>query len=455
MMNKLTRRVRPALALLLLLVCVTAPTMPGLVVAAAPVPDANAAALSPVPLPTLEQAARSRVNAKPRVPLVPETADAFKTIRLPDPLSAVGVPNYLRALAVLPQAPKPFAEMVAAYLYQGTIAPETKLLMGLRIAQLNNSPYVAAHAQRTLTASDAGRALLTTMRADNLTALAPADRLALHYAEQLTRDTRGVSDADFQQTRAFYNDAQVVELTMTVCFFNYLTRLCEALNLPVEAWALQPRPETATVPVAFMPPAARIPLISDDEMSATAATVSAAREAAKQPAAAGLGIGVANSQRAMLRVPALALTWRAYGNAVRESVNVSREIKLDVSFAVSMANGCRYCTLHQVLGLRRLGVDPAKLMAMRKNDAALTLRERTAVQFARKLTRTPGSMTDADYAKLRAEFGEQGAMEVLLQTCTFNYMNRFTDGLRLPSEDEAIKVYRETYGADWQAAAKQ
>jgi hypothetical protein len=28
-------------------------------------------------------------------------------------------------------------------------------------------------------------------------------------------------------------------------------------------------------------------------------------------------------------------------------------------------------------------------------------------------------------------------------------MNHFTDGLRLPSEDEAIKVYRETYGADW------
>jgi hypothetical protein len=25
-------------------------------------------------------------------------------------------------------------------------------------------------------------------------------------------------------------------------------------------------------------------------------------------------------------------------------------------------------------------------------------------------------------------------------------MNRFTDGLRLPSEDEAVRVYLETYG---------
>ena len=28
-------------------------------------------------------------------------------------------------------------------------------------------------------------------------------------------------------------------------------------------------------------------------------------------------------------------------------------------------------------------------------------------------------------------------------------VNRFTDGLRLPSEDEAIRVYKETYGSHW------
>lgn len=28
-------------------------------------------------------------------------------------------------------------------------------------------------------------------------------------------------------------------------------------------------------------------------------------------------------------------------------------------------------------------------------------------------------------------------------------MNRLTDGLRLPSEDEAVRTYRETYGADF------
>ena len=39
------------------------------------------------------------------------------------------------------------------------------------------------------------------------------------------------------------------------------------------------------------------------------------------------------------------------------------------------------------------------------------------------------------------EFQGQGALEILLQTCNFSFMNRFTDGLHLPSEDEAIKVH--------------
>jgi alkylhydroperoxidase family enzyme len=77
----------------------------------------------------------------------------------------------------------------------------------------------------------------------------------------------------------------------------------------------------------------------------------------------------------------------------------------------------------------------------------------TAVDFARKLTRQPNSVTDGDFEKLKKEFGEQGATEVVLQTGAFAFMNRFTDGLRLPSEDEAVKTYQEVYGEgaykDW------
>ena len=69
-----------------------------------------------------------------------------------------------------------------------------------------------------------------------------------------------------------------------------------------------------------------------------------------------------------------------------------------------------------------------------------------AVRFARELTERPGAVKDDEYATLAAEFGAGGALEVLMQTCNFAFMNRFTDGLALPSEDEAIKIYKEVYG---------
>jgi alkylhydroperoxidase family enzyme len=90
-----------------------------------------------------------------------------------------------------------------------------------------------------------------------------------------------------------------------------------------------------------------------------------------------------------------------------------------------------------------------KLMEMKKDDDALTPQERVAVLFARKLARDPASMTDADYQMLRKEFGDQGALDVLLQTCMFAGFNRFTDGLRLPSEDAAVQTYKEVYATEW------
>jgi AhpD family alkylhydroperoxidase len=403
-------------------------------------------AVAPASLTALEQQARHRVKAQARAPLADESAEVFKGVESFDPPEAGRVPNYLRALAQMPGVVKPFAKAAKTFIYGGTVAPEVKVAMGLRIAQLYHSPYVATHTRRLLRASGRGEALLGAIKAGTLDQLRPAELLALRYAELLTREVQGVSDAEFQQVRGSYNDAQIVELTMTVSFFNYFTRLCEGLQLPVEAWALETKADPSGVG-AYRPTAARVGLISDAEITAVAAVAAAAKDAAAQTG--GLGLGIANSQRAMMRVPDITTAWRAYTTTARQNAKVGRDIQLQVSFAVSMANGCRYCTLHQVLGLRRLGVEPAQLVAMRKSDEALTARERLAVDFARKLTRAPASVTDADYATLRAEFQEQGALEVLLQTCNFAFMNRFTDGLRLPSEDEAIRVYREVYGSDW------
>jgi len=403
-------------------------------------------ALAANPLTDLEKMAREKMKAKPRVALAEvseiKNADALETGR---------VPNYIKALAQSTKAAPQFATLVQTFLFGGSVAPETKMAMGLRIAQIYGSGYLYAQTNRWLRATDKGQNLLKSW--EDKKSFSEAEKIALDYAEKLTNDIHGVTDEDFAKTRGFYNDSQVIELTMTVSFFNHFVRFVEATNLPVEDWVLNDKsPKLADSINKTVAPAARVALVSDVEMSQSQTILENAKK--PQTPQQGLGLGVANSQRAFLRVPALGQAWREFGFQNRASWTIDRNIQLQISFAVSMANGCRYCTIHQVKGLRGLGVDPKKLLAMKKDDSALTPRELTAVEFARKLTEKPASVTDEDFEKLKKEFGEQGAVEVVLQTGAFAFMNRFTDGLRLPSEDEAIKTYQETYGdgtykTDW------
>ena len=394
----------------------------------------------------LEKAARSKTKAVPRVVL----ADV-KDIKNADALESANVPNYIKALAQNTKAAAQHAVLVQTVLFGGTISPVTKMAMGLKIAQFYESSYLFAHSSRWLRASEHGSNLLKNW--DDKKSFSEAELAAIDYAEKLTGDIHGVSDADFAKVRGFYNDSQIVELTMTVAFFNHFVRFVEALNLPVEAWVLDDKsPKMPSDIAQFSVPKARVGLVSDTELNAGNLALTNAKQT--QDPKQSLGVGIANSQRAMLRVPDFQAAWRDFGFQNRQSWTIDRNIQLQISFAVSMANGCRYCTLHQVLGLRRLGVDPKKLLAMKKDDSALTPKELAAVEFARKSTKQPNSITDADFDKLKKDFGEQGAVEVVLQTGAFAFMNRFTDGLRLPSEDEAVKTYQETYGdgtykTDW------
>ena len=416
------------------LLCVAAPV-------ALPAAEARATGQTLASITTLEEQARARVTVEPRISLLPPASPVFKNIAPLLPSDTDRVPNYVRAVAMLPDGPVGLAGVMKAFLFEGTVEPETKLAMALRMAQVNGSPYTAAHVVRLLRATDRGQVLLTALKSGRLDSLSAADQRAIEYSDALTKEVHGLSDLEFQKVRALYNDSQIVELTLVACLFNYFTRFTEALNLPVEQWALEAPPVSDS---KWQRAPARVALVSDAEIALIDEWTDAARKTR-----GFLGAGVlANSLRAMVKAPALASAFRKYFFVKMDQAVVNREVKLQVSFAVSMANGCRYCALHQVLGLRKLGVDPAKLVAMKKDDEALTSGEHTAVLFGRKLTREPAGINDADYAALRKEFGEQGALEVLQWTCNFAFMNRFTDGLRLPSEDAAVQVYLETYGSD-------
>jgi hypothetical protein len=169
-------------------------------------------------LSALDAKARLRTAAKPRVALPEDSAESLKDLDAQEWLENGRVPNYLRALCAAPGAAHAYADLIKTVLYGGTLEPEVKQGMGFRIAQVYGSPYVAAHMKRLLQSTQRGRTILASLRAENFDALSPADRLALNYSEWLTRDVHGVSDADFQKVRGYFNDSQVVELADTNLF---------------------------------------------------------------------------------------------------------------------------------------------------------------------------------------------------------------------------------------------
>jgi len=63
---------------------------------------------------------------------------------------------------------------------------------------------------------------------DDLTA---REKAALRFAEQMTRDSHGVSDEQFAELRRHFDEGEVVELASVIGLFNYFNRFNDALNM--------------------------------------------------------------------------------------------------------------------------------------------------------------------------------------------------------------------------------
>lgn len=67
--------------------------------------------------------------------------------------------------------------------------------------------------------------------------LSPRERAAVLWAEHVTRNTARARDDVFQKVREHFSEAEVIELTLMVGFFNMFNRFMDALHIPIEAGA--------------------------------------------------------------------------------------------------------------------------------------------------------------------------------------------------------------------------
>ena len=81
--------------------------------------------------------------------------------------------------------------------------------------------------------------------------------------------------------------------------------------------------------------------------------------------------------------------------------------------------------------------DLARGLARDPDGVPLSPADRAMIDYAGKLTRTPGAMGPADAEALRAEgFSDAAILDVCQVVAYYNYVNRLADGLGVELEDE-------------------
>ncbi len=89
--------------------------------------------------------------------------------------------------------------------------------------------------------------------------------------------------------------------------------------------------------------------------------------------------------------------------------------------------------------VRHLKIDPA--------NAPLGPQDKSMINFALKLTREPYAVKSEDIQELRHHgFSDEQIVDIVLITCTFNFMDRLADGLGVELGPEMQRLVEKNAG---------
>ena len=146
-----------------------------------------------------------------------------------------------------------------------------------------------------------------------------------------------------------------------------------------------------------------------------------------------------NAQKALAHRPDMLKNFLGFYASVGRSLD--RKLYEMIYLRVSLLNRCRYCTQHHVASSKRAGLTSEDWSALESGDySRYADKEKTALAYVEKLTRSPHEIDDPDFAALTKQFSEPEIVDIHLLTGLANLTNRFTDpfGLELEFPEEKI-----------------
>lgn len=152
--------------------------------------------------------------------------------------------------------------------------------------------------------------------------------------------------------------------------------------------------------------------------------------------------------RTLAHRPSIMTTAWAHMQAVLAEGTLPRALKELAVVRTSQLNRTPYCLASHTMMAKKLGCDDAKLDALADYATSdqFSERERLAIHLAEVVTADAHAYTDADFAKLRAEFSEGEVIELVAAIGLFNYFNRANDLLQMETTQPATTEELEAAG---------
>ncbi|HXC44840.1 MAG TPA: carboxymuconolactone decarboxylase family protein [Candidatus Dormibacteraeota bacterium] len=146
-----------------------------------------------------------------------------------------------------------------------------------------------------------------------------------------------------------------------------------------------------------------------------------------------------NIQKALAHRPEMLKNFLSFYGSVGKSLD--RKLYELIYLRISLINECRYCTQHHVASSKRAGLTAEDWRTLKAGDyLRFGEKERAALMYVEKLTRTPSEINQADFDELKKHFSDPEIVDLHMLSGLANLTNRVTDplGLELEFPEENI-----------------
>ena len=416
---------------------------------------------------------------KPRLP-VPADSDAWQ--RLPPATRGSGqpLPGWAKMLAVeLPKSAAAFLELDLAQRTKSPVAPGLRAAMRWISAHANHCGYAEAYAAADALRAGVDEARITALGRDGFPGWSNDDRAALEFARKMSVDSDSVTDDEFAGLVKHFGQKQAASMVLLLAYSNFQDRFLLCLNAPLEPGGPMPPNDVVFAPESYVtkttppPPLKKthLPkptgkdLVEDDpEWKSLPYEKLQDRLEAQRQKPTRLPIPSwdevsRNLPEGLMKRPSDIIWYRiVFGYAPELAVpfevfmrtaGAEASPKWDRIFGQGLfwvttrAVKCPYCMGHcemnwEVAGLTKSEIAERSSLLASDDWSSFTPAEQHAFAFARKLTRTPWQISNADVDELNHDFGTDKAIIVMLNASRYHYMTRISNGFQLTLERENV-----------------